>query len=370
MAETKRDPYEILGIDKNATQDDIKHAYRTLAKKYHPDINKEPGAEEKFKEIQGAYDILSDPDKKAKYDQFGYAAFDGSMGGGFQGGNPFEGFGGFEDIFESFFGGGGRRGARSSGPIRGNDTSYKVRISFMDAVKGKTIVISPTVEETCSHCNGTGARTPNDFQTCPDCNGSGRIRTVSNTLFGRMQQERACPRCNATGRIIKEKCTFCNGKGYISSKKDIEIKIPAGIQSGQSIVIQGRGKRGVNGGPNGDLYVEVVVDDSKEFTRDGNDIHVDTEISYLDAILGSTIDVNTVDGPVSVKIPAGTQPNAVLRLQGKGIKALRSNQIGDQFIHIKVKIPTSISKEEKEILENLRSKKASKGSSFFDRLFK
>jgi len=352
MAE-KKDPYDVLGVNKSSTADEIKSAYRKLARKYHPDLNKEPGAEEKFKEVQEAYDILSDPNKKAKYDQFGWAAFDPQAGG--FGGGGFGDFGDIDlgDIFGSFFGGGRRSSRQNNGPTRGADTLNRIKISFMDSINGKTIEITPTVDENCPHCNGSGAENPSDVETCPDCKGSGVVRSVQQTIFGQMQTQKGCPRCNGTGKIIKNRCHVCNGRGYVTTKKTIEVKIPAGIANGQQICVRGKGQRGANGGPNGDLYIEVVVEESKIFTREGNNIHVNRQISYIEAILGATIDVDTVYGPVSVDIPAGTQPNQVLKLRGKGVKDIRGSSVGDEYLHIVVNIPTSIKKDERELLEKL-----------------
>lgn len=349
----KRDPYEVLGVSKQASADEIKSAYRKLAKKYHPDLNKEEGAEQKFKEVQEAYDILSDADKKAKYDQFGYAAFDQQAGFGGTGG--FGDFGDIDlgDIFGSFFGGGARRSRQSNGPTRGADTLKRIRISFMDSINGRTIDLDLNIDETCSHCNGSGAESVNDLSTCPDCRGSGTINTVQQTLFGQMQSQRTCPRCNGTGKIVKNKCHICNGKGFNTVKKTIEVKIPAGIASGQQICVRGKGDRGTNGGPNGDLYIEVIVEPSNIFTREGNNIHFKKEISYLEAILGASIDVETVSGIVSVDVPSGTQPGTVLKLRGKGVKDIRSGVIGDELVHLDVKIPTSVNKEERALLEKL-----------------
>lgn len=372
MAE-KRDPYEVLGVSKSASADEIKSAYRKLARKYHPDLNKEPGAEEKFKEVQEAYDILSDADKKAKYDQFGYAAFDPQAGFGGNGG--FGDFGDIDlgDIFGSFFGGGSRRSRQSNGPVRGADTLKRVKISFMDAINGKTIDLDLNLDENCPHCNGTGADSPSDIDTCPDCRGTGTVRSVQQTIFGQMQSQRTCPRCNGTGKIIKNRCHVCNGRGYTTTKKTIEVKIPAGIASGQQICVHGKGERGSNGGPNGDLYIEVIVEDSKIFTREGNNIHVTKTISYLEAILGATVDVETVYGTVSVDIPSGTQPDTVLKLRGKGVKDLRSSAMGDEFLHLKIEIPTSITKDERAHLEKLAElsdvKNAKKGKeTIFDKI--
>ena len=376
MAE-KRDPYEVLGVSKSASADEIKSAYRKLARKYHPDLNKEPGAEEKFKEVQEAYDILSDADKKAKYDQFGYAAFDPQAGFG-GGGAGFGDFGDIDlgDIFGSFFGGGGtRRSRQQNGPIRGDDTLKRVKISFMDAINGRTIDLDINLDENCPNCNGTGAETPSDVISCPDCNGTGTIRSVQQTIFGQMQSQRACPRCNGTGKIVRKSCHVCGGKGYTSSRKTIEVKIPAGISNGQQICVRGKGERGLNGGPNGDLYLEIIVEDSKLFTREGNNIHVTKDISYLEAILGATVDVETVYGTVSVDIPSGTQPGTILKLRGKGVKDLRTSQAGDELIHLNVKLPTSINKEERECLEKLSQlndvKVAKKGKeTIFDKIKK
>lgn len=376
MAE-KRDPYEVLGVSKSASADEIKSAYRKLARKYHPDLNKEPGAEEKFKEVQEAYDILSDADKKAKYDQFGYAAFDPQAGFG-GGGAGFGDFGDIDlgDIFGSFFGGGGtRRSRQQNGPIRGDDTLKRVKISFMDAINGRTIDLDINLDENCPNCNGTGAETPSDVISCPDCNGTGTIRSIQQTIFGQMQSQRACPRCNGTGKIVRKSCHVCGGKGYTSSRKTIEVKIPAGISNGQQICVRGKGERGLNGGPNGDLYLEIIVEDSKLFTREGNNIHVTKDISYLEAILGATVDVETVYGTVSVDIPSGTQPGTILKLRGKGVKDLRTSQAGDELIHLNVKLPTSINKEERECLEKLAQlndvKVAKKGKeTIFDKIKK
>lgn len=373
MAE-KRDPYVVLGVSKNATSDEIKSAYRKLARQYHPDLNKEEGAEAKFKEVQEAYEILSDPDKKAKYDQFGYAAFD--QQGGF-GGGGFGDFGDIDlgDIFGSFFGGGARRNQHASGPARGNDVLRRVRISFMDSINGKTIELDLNLDETCPHCNGSGAENPNDITTCSQCRGSGYITAVQQTLFGRMQTQRECPNCNGTGKTVSNRCKTCGGKGFNTVKKTIEVKIPAGIASGQQICVRGKGERGAKGGPNGDLYIEVIVEPSKIFTREGNHIHINKDITYLEAILGATIDVETVYGTVQIDVPAGTQPNATLRLRGKGVKDLRSGNIGDQYIHFNVTIPTSINKEERDLLEKLavandsRYKKKGK-ESIFERIKK
>lgn len=365
----KRDYYEILGVSKSASQDEIKSSYRKLAKKYHPDLNKEPGAEEKFKEVQEAYDVLSDENKRAQYDQFGHAAFD--QNAGFGGGNS--GFGGFEDvdlgdIFGSFFGGGRSRRSRR-GPARGSDTLMQVRISFMDAIKGKTIVVPVTYDEVCPNCSGTGAEKPSDIETCPECRGSGTVIGVQQTIFGSMQTQKTCSRCSGTGKIIKNKCSKCSGKGYSRVKKDIEVNIPAGINNGQQIRVPGKGERGINGGPNGDLFIEVSVQSSKEFKREGNDIHVDIEISMVDAALGKSIELDTVYGKVKMDIPQGTQPNQVLRIRGKGVKDVKNPSIvGDQLVHVTVKTPTKINNEQKKLLEEFQKLEEKKNKSIFDKI--
>lgn len=378
MASSKRDYYEVLGLKKGASKDEITKAYRSLAKKYHPDINKSPDAPQKFEEIQEAYDVLKDDTKRAQYDRFGHAAFEqgSGMGGG---GNPFgNGFasGGFGDvdlgdIFSSFFGGGmgGRRRA-SSGPRKGEDTLYRVKVSFMDAVNGKKITIPVTYDEPCSHCHGTGAESPSDLQTCPDCGGTGRVRTRQQTIFGVMEQETTCPRCHGTGKTVRTACHACGGAGYTRVHKDLEVQIPAGIASGQQIRVQGRGGRGSGGGPNGDLYVEVSVEPNAEFTRDGNDVHSNIELSFVDCALGCNREVNTVYGPVEVAIPEGTAPDQVLKLRGKGIKDLRNGKPGDHYLHVKVKTPTNLSAKQKQLLRDFQAEEESKSGKWWGRFKK
>ena len=373
----KRDFYEVLGVSKSASKDEIKSAYRKLAKKYHPDINHDADAPEKFKEVQEAYDILYDDKKRQMYDQFGMAAFEngGSTGGA---GNPFQGggfssqgFGGVDlgDIFNSFFGGGSTRSSQNYGPQRGNDTLSRVRISFMDAINGKTITMPITYDENCSTCGGTGAKTSNDIKTCPDCGGRGYIRTQQRTIFGVMENQTTCPKCGGTGKIITDKCPDCGGKGYKRVKKDMDVNIPAGINSGQQLRVAGKGERGVNGGPNGDLFLEIIVSPHQYFTRDGNDIHIEIPLDFIDAILGVKIDIATVYGDCEVQIPAGTQPNQIIRLKGRGVKDLRKGTPGDEYVHIKLQTPTKISKEQRKLLEEYK-KSETKGESFFEKFKK
>ena len=357
----KRDLYEVLGVNKNASKDEIKSAYRKLAKKYHPD-NKETGDEVKFKEIQEAYDILYDDQKRAAYDQFGFAAFE--QAGANPGANPFEGgfgggFGGdgssiFDDVINSFFGGGRRSGPRT-GPRRGNDRLVTMNIDFMDAIKGGTYTITLNVDEKCPKCNGTGAKDPNSIKSCSQCGGRGYVRVQRRSLFGVIESQEACPVCGGAGKIITDKCPDCGGKGYIRKKKDIDVKVTPGINTGQQIVVSGFGERGVNGGGNGDLVVEVNVKPHSVFQREGNDIHIQLPLGFVDAALGTKINIPTVYGEVELVIPAGTQPNQILKLKGQGVKDGRSGKTGDQYVHIKVVVPTSLSKEQKKALEDYRS---------------
>ena len=352
MAE-KRDLYQVLGVNKGASKDDIKSAYRKLAKKYHPD-NHETGDAEKFKEVQEAYDILYDDQKRSAYDQFGFAAFE--QGAGQPGGNPFEG-GGFGfgqdvdlgDIFSSFFGG-GRQQKNTTGPRRGNDAIVRVKVDFMDTILGRDIEIPLTIDEQCASCHGTGARTPNDIKTCPTCNGRGYVRVTRRSLFGTIEQQEMCGRCNGAGKIITDRCPNCGGKGYNRVKKNVKVHIIAGINNGQQIRVQGLGERGANGGPNGDLFVEVNVKPHEYFKRDGNDIHLTIPIDFVDAILGTNVDVPTVYGSASLVIPSGTQPGQIFRMRGQGVKDLRSGRPGDQYVHLDIKMPTSLNKKQKELL--------------------
>ena len=363
----KRDYYEVLGLSKGASEDDIKKAYRKLAKKYHPDINKAPDAEAKFKEINEAYEVLSDSQKKAAYDQFGFAGMDGANFNG----QGFGGFGGMNmddlgDIFSSFMGGMGGgfsgfgfggRGSRRTGPMKGDNRYMSMDIDFLDAIHGVDKTININVDKKCSHCDGTGAESKSDIETCPTCHGSGVSTRQARTPFGVIQQQGVCPDCNGTGKKIKKKCPHCNGTGYNNVKEQVEVNIPAGISSGQQVRIQGYGERGENGGPNGDLYIEIRVRPHKYFVREGNDIYIKVPITSVEATLGTKIDVPTAYGDVELTIPAGTQPNSKLRLKGYGVKELRSNSKGDQYVEVEVSIPKKLSKEEKELYEKLSQKK-------------
>lgn len=357
---TKRDYYDILGISKNASDQEIKKAYRKLAKKYHPDVNKEADAEEKFKEINEAYEVLSDPNKKASYDQFGHDAFSNQ---GF-GGSGFSNMdmGDINDIFSSFFGGSGfggfgfeqsRRSGRN-GPIKGQNTYSTMRISFLEACFGVTKTITVETDKECTSCGGSGAFSKSDIEVCPTCKGSGQTVTHKRTPFGIFQTQGVCPDCKGVGKRIKRRCDACKGNGYIRKKHEIDVDIPEGINSGQQIRVSGMGEMGSNGGPNGDLYIEIIVNSHELFKREGNNIFVKIPISAVDATLGVEIDVPTIRGDVTLKIPAGTQPNSQLRLRGQGIKDLRTGYIGDQYVEVDIKIPTKISGEERELYQQIK----------------
>lgn len=355
MAE-KRDYYEVLGIQKDAAEADIKKAYRTLAKKYHPDVNKEKGSDVKFKEVQEAYEVLSDPKKRASYDQFGHAGMEGAGGfGGFQQG----GFEDINDIFGSFFGGnfggfGGSSRSRSSGPRKGEDRLMRMQVNFMDAIFGKTETVGLDVDELCSECLGSGARSKSDVQVCSTCRGQGSVVTQQRTPFGVFQSSSVCPDCHGTGKKILNRCTKCSGKGYEHKHVNVDLKIPAGIHSGQQLRVPGKGEKGTQGGPNGDLYIEINVLRHKYFVRDGNNIHISIPLSALDATLGTKVDVPTVYGDVELTIPSGTQHGTQFRLKGKGVKELNSSSVGDQYVEIKVEVDDKLSREQKELYEKLR----------------
>ena len=373
----KRDYYEVLGLSKNASEDDIKKAYRKLAKKYHPDINKAADAEEKFKEINEAYEVLSDPQKKATYDQFGHSGMDGFSGGFSQG------FGGMNmddlgDIFSSFMGGmGGFSGfnfggssSRRSGPLKGDNRYMTMDIDFLDSVHGVDKLINLTLDKMCTHCDGTGAASKSDIEPCPTCRGNGRVTRQSRTPFGVIQQQTVCPDCRGTGKRIKKACPYCNGSGYNTVKEQVEVSIPAGIGSGQQVRLAGYGEKGENGGPNGDLYIEIRVRPHKYFVREGNNIRISIPISALDATLGTTVDVPTAYGDVEMKVPAGTQPGQQLRLKGYGIKDIRTNNVGDQYVEIQIEIPKKLTKEEKDLYEKLANRKKESVFERFKKNFK
>lgn len=354
MAEQKRDYYEVLGVDRNADEATIKKAYRVLAKKYHPDAN--PGdqeAEKKFKEASEAYAVLSDAEKRKQYDQFGHAAFDGGAGGG-AGGFDFSGMDMgdiFGDIFGDFFGGGGRSRRTNNGPMKGANIRTSVRITFEEAVFGCEKEIELVLKDECKTCHGSGAKPGTSKETCPKCGGKGKVVYSQQSLFGMVQNVQSCPDCNGTGQIIKEKCADCRGTGYIASKKKIQVSIPAGIDDGQSVRIREKGEPGVNGGPRGDLLVEVVVSRHPIFQRQDMNIYSTAPISFVQAALGGEVRINTVDGDVLYEVKPGTQTDTKIRLKGKGVPSLRNKAIrGDQYVTLVVQVPTGLNEAAKEAL--------------------
>ncbi len=358
MAEQKRDYYEVLGVNKNATNDEIKKAFRKAAKQYHPDLNKDdPTAAEKFKECNEAYSVLSDADKRRKYDQFGFAGVDPSyaagQGGGYGGGGyGFDGDIDLGDIFSSFFGGGFGGGSRNpNAPQRGRDIQTTINISFEEAAKGCKKSVEVSKVEDCSQCHGTGAAEGTSPKTCSQCGGSGYITVQQGSGFFQVNTTRPCPSCNGSGKIIEKPCSKCGGRGKVRKKSKIDITIPAGIDNGQVVTARGLGDVGLNGGPAGDLRVGVSVSAHKDFVRDGYDIHYEKHISIVEACLGVKVRIPTLDGDVEYHVPAGTQPNEVFRLKGKGIQRLNSIAKGDLFVHIVVDIPRELTNEQKNLLK-------------------
>jgi molecular chaperone DnaJ len=351
-----RDYYEILGVSRDADKEQIKQAYRRQARKYHPDVNKEPGAEEKFKEINRAYEVLSEADTRERYNRFGEAGVSGAAG--FQ---DMGDAGGFADIFESIFSGfaGGMGGPtqqqrRRGGPVRGDDLRLDLKLDFREAVFGGEKEIRIAHQETCEVCSGTGAKPGTRPRTCSTCSGSGQVRRVTRTPFGSFTQVSTCPTCNGTGSVIEDKCESCDGKGMKQVTKKLKVTIPAGVDNGTRLRISQEGDSGQRGGPAGDLYVYLFVNDDEEFQRDGINILSELKISYLQAILGCRIDVNTVDGPVELTIPSGTQPNTVMKLENRGVPRL-GNAVsrGDHLLTVLIDIPTKVTPEERELLEKL-----------------
>ena len=361
MAEQKRDYYEVLGIDRNADDATIKKAYRVLAKKYHPDMN--PGdanAERKFKEASEAYAVLSDPEKRRKYDQYGHAAFDGAGPGG--GGFDFNGTD-FSDIFGDIFGdlfgagGGAQRGARSNGPMKGANLHTSVSISFEQAVFGVDKTVEMTLKDECTTCHGTGANPGTSPTTCPKCGGKGQVVYTQQSFFGTVRNVQTCPDCGGTGKIIKEKCPVCHGTGYTSSRKKIQISIPAGNDNGQSVRIREKGEPGINGGPRGDLLVEVMVERHPIFQRQGEDIYSTVPVSFVIAALGGDIVIDTVDGKVIYSVKAGTPTDTRIRLKGKGVPSLSNRAVrGNQYVTLVVQVPDHLSKEARDILKQFDEK--------------
>ena len=341
--------YDRLGVSKDASQDEIKRAYRKMSKKYHPDINKEPGAEEKYKEVQEAYETLSDDQKRAAYDQYGPDGANGFGGqGGFGGFDGGAGFGGFEDIFSSFFGGGAT--CNPNAPRQGDDLQYRVNLSFEEAIFGAEKEVHYNREATCKTCSGSGAKPGTSPVTCGRCHGQGVINVDTQTPLGMMRRQVTCDVCHGTGQEIKEPCQTCHGTGHEKQSHKVSVKIPAGVETGQQIRLAGQGEAGFNGGPYGDLFVIINVNPSDKFTRDGSTIYYTLNISFVQAALGDTVEVPTVHGNVEMTIPAGTQTGKTFRLKGKGAPRLRGGSQGDQHVTVKIVTPTKLNDAQKEAL--------------------
>ena len=351
----KKDYYEVLGLSKGASDEEIKRAFRKLAKQYHPDVNKEPGAEEKFKEIGEAYAVLSDPQKKASYDQYGHAAFSNGAGGA--------GFSGFNmddidlgDIFGDLFGGGfgfnfgGSRGRNSNRPIKGEDSLVKINLTFEEAVFGCKKEIKLDLNEECKKCHGKGGF---DEHTCPTCNGHGRVVSQQNSLFGVFQTQTTCPDCRGKGKSFKEKCDECRGNGQVKAMKEITITIPEGVDNGMQQRISGKGSAGLNGGPNGDIYIEFKVKEHDIFERDNEDIYLEVPLTITEAVLGCKKEIPTLAGNVILDVKAGTQNLEKVKLKGKGVKHVNSSSKGDMFVVFNVVIPSKLNRKQKELFKEL-----------------
>jgi molecular chaperone DnaJ len=380
----KRDYYEVLGVEKGASEDEIKKAYRKVAKKYHPDLN--PGdkeAEAKFKEVGEAYEVLSNPEKRARYDQFGHAGVDPSYGAGAGGAGAYGGAGGFGfddlgDIFDSFFGGGfggfgGGGGSRNpNGPVRGNDLRSSIVLSFLEAAKGCTKRLKISRLETCKTCGGTGAKNADAIKTCPDCHGSGQVRVTQRTPFGVINSTRTCSKCSGKGKIISDPCTACNGLGRVRVNKTIEVNIPAGIDDGQTFAVSGQGDMGINGGPAGNLNVNVSVRPDPIFDRDGFDVWCEIPITFTQAVFGDEVVVPTIDGKVKYSIHEGTQPGTTFRLKNKGIPLINGRGRGDQYVKVTIEVPKNLSAKQKDLLKQFEGasseKNYEKRKGFFDKL--
>lgn len=378
----KRDFYEVLGVEKSATEDEIKRAYKKLAKKYHPDLNPDDkSAEDKFKEVAEAYEILSDTEKRRRYDQFGHAGVDPSYaGGGGSGFGGFEGFGGsgfginIEDIFGDFFGGGSSSyGRRPNAPAKGQDVRVTLTLDFMEAVHGTTKKIKYSRLETCEDCKGSGAQKGTTPETCSQCHGTGTIDVIQNIpLMGKMRAKETCPTCGGKGTVVKTPCTSCSGQGRVTKPVTIDLKVPAGIDKGQALVRRGQGDHGTNGGPAGDLIISINVREDAIFQRDGFDIWVDVPLTYRQLVLGDEVVIPTIDGKVSYKVAEGTQPGTVVRLRKKGVPYTQGSGRGDQYLTINVEVPRGLNAKQKKALETFDSqiteKNYEKRRSFFDKL--
>ena len=376
----KRDYYEVLGVQKTASADDIKKAYRSLARKYHPDLHPDDkDCAEKFKEVNEAYEVLSDPSKKERYDQFGHAGVDPNYGGGgFSGGAGFNPFGDMGDIFENLFGGGfgggfgGSTRARADAPRRGQDIDTTVTIEFMEACMGVKRDIKINRLDKCPDCKGSGASAGSTPQTCPECGGRGQVKVAQRTPFGVISSQKTCTKCGGKGKIVSNPCSKCGGNGRIRVSKSLSVDIPAGIDDGQMLRVSGQGDAGVNGGPSGNLNVGVRVKNHPLFEREEYDIHCEIPITYAQAVMGDELVVPTIDGNVKYSIGEGTQTGTVFRLKGKGVKKLQRSERGDQYVKVYVEVPKNLDKKQKELLKefeaSLEDKNYEKKKNFFDKL--
>jgi molecular chaperone DnaJ len=365
VAMSKRDFYEVLGVSKDASQEDIKKAYRKMARQYHPDVNKAANAEEKFKEAKDAYDVLSDDQRKAQYDRFGHVDPNAGMGGGGGAGD----FGGFGDIFDMFFGGGGGGRRNPNAPQRGNDLQYSMTIEFKEAVFGKEVDITIPRTESCDTCAGSGAKPGTKPETCGVCGGSGQQEVVQNTPFGRVVNRRACTNCQGQGKIIKDKCSTCQGTGKVRKQRKIHIKVPAGVDDGAQLRVSGEGEGGTRGGPSGDLYVVIRVKSHDFFEREGDDIYCEVPLNFAQAALGDEIEIPTLTEKVKLKIPAGTQTGTYFRLKGKGVPRLRGYGQGDQHVKVVVVTPTNLTEEQKEMLREFAGQSVDSASEHHESIF-
>ncbi|WP_409341373.1 molecular chaperone DnaJ [Paenibacillus sp. MBLB4367] len=345
---SKRDYYEVLGVGKDASGEDVKKAYRKLARQYHPDVNKASDAEAKFKEVQEAYEVLNDDQKRATYDRFGHVDPNQGMGGGGFNGADFGG--GFNDIFDMFFGGGGGGRRNPNAPQRGSDLQYSMTIEFKEAVFGKELDITIPRTENCDRCHGSGAKPGTKPETCTVCKGSGQQEVIQNTAFGRIVNRRVCSACNGQGQIVKDKCGECHGNGKIKKQRKIHVKVPAGVDDGAQLRVSGEGESGAKGGPPGDLYIVIRVKSHEFFEREGDDIYCEVPLTFAQAALGDEIEIPTLTEKVKLKIPAGTQTDTYFRLKGKGVPKLRGYGQGDQHVKVVIVTPTNLSEEQRELL--------------------
>lgn len=372
----KRDYYEVLGLQKGASEDEIKKAYKKKAREFHPDLHPDdPTCEEKMKEVNEAYEVLSDSEKRSRYDQFGHAGVDPSYGGGDMGGMG--GFGDLGDIFESIFGGfggftSGRSAANANAPRRGSDIHESVTIEFMEACHGKKVDLKVNRLVVCDACKGTGADAGTSSEICPDCQGRGSVKTTQRTPFGAISSTKPCPHCSGKGKIIKNPCTKCRGIGRVRVQKMINVTVPAGIDNGRTLLISGQGDCGLNGGPTGDLLLTVNVKPHSFFTREGSDIRCEIPITYMDAVLGTEITIPTIDGDVKFNLGEGTQNGDTVRLKDKGVKRLKGNSRGSQFVTFYVEVPKNLNKKQKDLLRDfeasLTEKNYAKRQNFFEKI--